>query len=49
VIGDAPDTNFNNEWWYDVTDHLHMSLFYEEYRAPVETVSNARDLLALTR
>lgn len=55
VIGDAPDTNFNNQWWYDVglgydvTDHLHMSLFYEEYRALVNTVNNARDLLALTR
>jgi hypothetical protein len=54
IIGDAPDTNFNNQWWYDVgigyhvTDDLHMSLFYEEYRALVDTVNNARDLLALT-
>jgi len=54
IIGDAPGTNFNNQWWYDigvgydVTDHLHMSLFYEEYRALVNTVSNARDLLALS-
>jgi len=54
LIGDAPGTNFNNQWWYDVgvgydvTDNLHMSLFYEEYRALVNTVNNARDLLALT-
>lgn len=54
VIGDAPGANFNNQWWYavglghDITDHLHMSLYYEEYRALVSTVSNARDLLALT-
>lgn len=54
LIGDAPGTNFNNQWWYavglgyDVTDDLHLSLFYEEYRALVSTVNNARDLLALT-
>lgn len=51
-IGDAPDTDFHNQWWYDagigydVTDNLHMSVFYEEYRALVNTVNNARDLLA---
>ena len=50
----SPGTSFNNQWWYDigvgydVTDNLHMSLFYEEYRALVNTVNNARDLLALT-
>jgi hypothetical protein len=50
-IGDAPGTNFNNQWWYDVgvghdlTDYLHLSLFYEEYRALVDRVNNARDLL----
>lgn len=54
IIGDAPGTNFNNQWWYDVgvgydvTDNLNMSVFYEEYCALVNTVSNARDLLALT-
>jgi len=53
LIGDAPGTNFNNQWWYDVgigydvTDNFNMSVFYEEYRALVNTVSNARDLLAL--
>lgn len=52
-IGDAPGTDFHNQWWYDagigydVTDNLHMSVFYEEYRALVNTVNNARDLLAL--
>ena len=31
IIGDAPETNFNNQWWYDVgigydvTNNLHMS------------------------
>jgi hypothetical protein len=51
LIGDPPDTNFNNQWWYDVgvghdlTDNLHLSLFYEEYRALVDRVNNARDVL----
>lgn len=51
LIGDPPDTNFNNQWWWDVgvghdfTDRLHLSLFYEEYRALVDRVNNARDLL----
>jgi hypothetical protein len=50
-IGDAPGTNFNNQWWYDLgvghdlTDKLHLSLFYEEYRALVDNVNNARDVL----
>lgn len=53
LAGDAPGTNFNNQWWYDVgvgydvTESLHMSVFYEEYRALVNTVNNARDLLAV--
>jgi hypothetical protein len=52
-IGNAPGTDFHNQWWYDagigydVTDNLHMSVFYEEYRALVNTVNNARDLFAL--
>jgi len=54
LIGDAPGVNFNNQWWYDVgigydvTDDFNLSVFYEEYRAVVNTVNNARDLLALT-
>lgn len=54
-IGDAPGTDFHNQWWYDVgigydvTDNLHTSVFYEEYRALVNTVNNARDLLALAQ
>jgi len=53
IIGDAPGTNFNNQWWYDVgigydvTKQFQMSLFYEEYRALVNTVSNYRDLLTV--
>jgi hypothetical protein len=52
-IGDPPGVNFHNQWWYalglghDVTDEVKLSLFYEEYRALVDTVNNARDLLAL--
>lgn len=52
-IGDAPGSDFHNQWWYDVgigydvTDNFHMSVFYEEYRALVNSVNNARDLLAL--
>ena len=50
-IGDAPGANFNNQWWYDLgvghdfTDNLHLSLFYEEYRALVDDVNNSRDVL----
>jgi len=53
LSGDASGTNFNNQWWYDVgvghdvTDALHVSVFYEEYRALVNSVSNARDVLAV--
>ncbi len=53
IIGDAPGTNFNNQWWYDVgighdvTNDLHLSVFYEEYRALVNSVNNARDLLVI--
>ncbi len=52
-IGDAPGTDFRNQCWYDigigydVTDNLHMSVFYEEYRALVNTVNNVRDLLVV--
>lgn len=51
LIGNPPGANFNNQWWYDVgvgydlTDHLQMSLFYEEYRALVDEVNNARNVL----
>ncbi len=53
IIGSAPGADFKNQWWYDigigydVTDNLHVSVFYEEYRALVETVNTARDLLGL--
>jgi len=30
-----------------VTQNLHMSIYYEAYRALVQTVNNARDLLGL--
>jgi hypothetical protein len=50
-IGDPPGIDFRDQWWYDigagydVNKKLHLSLYYEEYRALVTTVNNARDLL----
>ena len=49
-IGDPDGVNFRNRWWYDigagydVNQKLNLSLYYEEYRAVVTTVNNARDL-----
>ena len=50
-IGDPPDVNLRNQWYYDVgvgynlTKNLLASLYYEEYRAVIEGLSNPRDLL----
>ena len=50
-IGDPPGIEFRNQWWYDigagydVNKKVNLSLYYEEYRALVTTVNNARDLL----
>lgn len=50
-IGDPPGVEFRNQWWYDigagydVNKKVNLSLYYEEYRAVVTTVNNARDLL----
>ena len=50
-IGDPEGVEFRNQWWYDfgagydVNKNLNLSVYYEEYRALVTTVSNARDLL----
>ena len=50
IIGDPEGVNFRNRWWYDigagydVNQDLNVSLYYEEYRAVVDTVNNARDL-----
>ncbi len=49
-IGDPDGVNFRNRWWYDigagydVNQKWNLSLYYEEYRAVVTTVNNARDL-----
>ena len=49
-IGDPEGVNFRNQWWYDigagydVNTNVNLSLYYEEYRAVVPTVNNARDL-----
>ena len=53
-IGDPPGVEFRNQWWYDigagydVNKKVNLSLYYEEYRALVTTVNNARDLLFAT-
>ena len=50
VIGDPEGVEFRNQWWYDigagydVNQNWNLSLYYEEYRALVTTVNNARDL-----
>jgi hypothetical protein len=50
VIGDPEGVKFRNQWWYDigagydVDKNWNLSLYYEEYRALVTTVNNARDL-----
>lgn len=49
-IGDPEGVNFRNRWWYDigagydVNQKWNLSLYYEEYRAVVTTVNDARDL-----
>ncbi|MGH7227946.1 MAG: hypothetical protein ACREIH_01920, partial [Nitrospiraceae bacterium] len=50
-IGDPPTVNLRNQWNYDLglgyyfTRDLLGSLYYEEWRALVEGLSNPRDLL----
>lgn len=50
-IGDPEDVNLRNQWYYDfgvgynLTNNLLVSMYYEEYRALIEGLSNPRDLL----
>jgi Putative MetA-pathway of phenol degradation len=50
-IGDPEGLDLRNQWYYDlgagynVTDKLLLSMYYEEYRALIEGLSNPRDLL----
>ena len=53
VIGDRPEFDLNNTWWYDVglgqnlaKDVVNVSVFVEEYRALVEGLENSRELVA---
>ena len=53
VIGKPAGLNFNNVWWYDVGlgqdlagNRVNISVFFEEYRAIVPGLANARDILA---
>ena len=52
VIGDRPDFDLNNTWWYDVglgqnlaKDVVNVSVFVEEYRALVQGLENSRELV----
>jgi hypothetical protein len=53
IIGDADGVDFNNTWWYDIgigqnlaNGAVNVSVFFEEYRALVHGLVNARDVLA---
>ena len=53
VIGKPVGVEFNNTWWYDVgigqdlaNRIVNLSVFFEEYRALVPGLDNARDVLA---
>jgi hypothetical protein len=52
VIGKPADSYYQNNWWYDVGvardfagGALNLSLFFEEYRAIVPGLANARGLM----
>ena len=52
IIGKPVDVEFNNNWWYDVgvgrdlaNGVVNLSAFFEEYRAIVPGLANARDVL----
>lgn len=52
VIGKPAAVAYHNNWWYDVglgqdvRKVVNLSVFFEEYRAIVPGLSNARDVLA---
>ena len=52
VIGKPAGVDYNNNWWYDIgigqdlRKGVNFSLFFEEYRAVVPGLANARDVLA---
>jgi hypothetical protein len=53
VIGDRTDSEYNNNWWYDVglgqdlvNGAVNLSVFLEEYSALVAGTENAREFLA---
>jgi hypothetical protein len=52
IIGKPQGVEFHNSWWYDVgvgrdlaNGAVNLSVFFEEYRAIVGGVANARDIL----
>ena len=52
VIGKPAGVDYNNNWWYDVgvgqdlaNGVVNLSVFFEEYRAIVPGLANARDIL----
>lgn len=52
VIGKPAGVDYKNNWWYDVgigqdvRKVVNLSVFFEEYRAIVPGLANARDVLA---
>ena len=53
VIGKPAGVDFNNNWWYDfgigqdvAKGVVNLSVFFEEYRAIVPGLANARDVRA---
>jgi hypothetical protein len=53
VVGKLSGIDYNNSWWYDVGlgqnlagGVVNLSAFFEEYRAIVPGLANARDILA---
>jgi hypothetical protein len=51
IIGKPAGVDYNNNWWYDVgiaqdVRQVNLSVFFEEYRAIVPGLANARDVLA---
>ncbi len=56
VIGEPTRVDYNNNWWYDIGINqrigsvanrlIDLSVFFEEYRAIVPGLANARDVLA---
>jgi hypothetical protein len=54
AIGDPPDVDFDNTWWYDVglgydiaRDAVNVSVFFDEFSSVVPGLATARDVLTV--